>query len=103
MFGKKTKRKLAQAQTACCSHDAAFKAAAIDIVAAITASRLEIHALTTRIEGIERAIRALDAVRMALEAKTWMAYHRRLAGRVKAGCTRAATASRDANGRYLPG
>ncbi len=96
MFGRKRIEKSAQAQPRCCLH-------ADEILAAITASRMETLALSRRIEALERAMRALDAVRVALEAKTWMAYQRRLAGRVKAGCARAATGSRDARGRYLPG
>ena len=95
MFGKKRKDKSAQAQTRCCLH-------ADEILAAITGSRLETLALSRRIEAVERSMRALDAVRSALEAKTWMAYQRRLAGRVKAGCARAESARRDASGRYLP-
>ncbi len=97
-----------------CSLDAAFRAAAVDLGAqiaasqsemleSISASRLEIRVLATRIEGVERAIRALDAVRLALEAKTWMAYQHRRTGRVKAGCARAATARRDSGGRFLCG
>jgi hypothetical protein len=96
MFGRKKGEKSAQAQPRCCLH-------VDEMLAAITAIRLETLAQGRRIEALERAMRALDAVRIALEAKTWMAYQRRLAGRVKAGCARAATARRDPHGRYLPG
>lgn len=98
MFGKKKGKKSAQADTRCCLH--ADRADAIML--ALSTSAAGMQALSRRIEALERAMRALDAVRIALEAKTWMAYQRRLAGRVKAGCARAASARRDANGRYLP-
>ena len=62
----------------------------------------EIRTLTARIDDFERAFRALDAFRIALEAKTWIAFHQRRSGRVAGGCARAASAKRDARGRYLP-
>ncbi len=96
MFGKKKKKKLAQADTKCCLSN-------VDIMRVLSTNSADLQALSRRIEAVERAMRALDAVRIALEAKTWMAYHRRLTGRVKAGVARAASAQRDANGRYLPG
>jgi hypothetical protein len=95
MFGRKRNDKSAQAQPRCCLY-------AEELLAAIRTSQLATMALSKRIEALEQAMRALDAVRVALEAKTWMAYQRRLAGRVKAGCARAESASRDARGRYLP-
>lgn len=91
MFGRKNGQKLAPAETRTCSHDATLNA--------LTA---EVRTLTAGIESLERAFRALDALRIAFEAKSWMAFQSRLAGRVKAGCARAASARRDAHGRYLP-
>lgn len=61
----------------------------------------EIRTLTARIDDFERAFRALDAFRIALEAKTWIAFHQRRSGQVTGGCARAASAKRDERGRYL--
>jgi hypothetical protein len=74
-----------------CSHDAAIHGLAA-----------EIRRLTARIDGLHRAFTALDSFRVALEAKTWIAFHRRRSGQVAGGCGRAASAKRDERGRYLP-
>jgi hypothetical protein len=95
MFSRKKDNNSVQAQPRCCLH-------ADELLAAIRTSELATLALSKRIEALEQAMRGLDAVRQMLEAKTLMAYQRRLAGRVKAGCARAASAQRDAHGRYLP-
>jgi hypothetical protein len=58
--------------------------------------------LTARIDGLQRAFSALNAFRVTLEAKTWMGFHQRRSGQVAGGCARAATARRDASGRFLP-
>jgi hypothetical protein len=55
-----------------------------------------------RIDGFEQAFKALNAFRIALEAKTWIGFHQRRRGRVAGGCARAASAKRDARGRYVP-
>jgi len=102
MFGKKKQKKLAQADTRCCLHSDEIIRQLSASYAGLQALSAGMQALSRRIEALERAMRALDAVRLALEAKTWMSYQRRLTGRVKAGCARAASARRDANGRYLP-
>lgn len=87
-FRSKDAEEPAPAETASCSHDAGLAA--------------EIRRLTARIDGFERAFSALNAFRIALEAKTWIAFHQRRSGRVAGGCARAASAKRDAHGRYLP-
>ena len=61
----------------------------------------EIRTLTARIDDFERAFRALDAFRIALEAKTWIAFRQHRSGQVAGGCARAASAKRDEHGRYL--
>ena len=78
-------------ETRSCSHDAAIHGLAA-----------EIRMLTSRIDGLHHAFDALNVFRVALEAKTWMAFHQRRNGRVAGGCARAASARRDARGRYLP-
>jgi hypothetical protein len=82
----------APADARSCSHDVAING----LVA-------EIRTLTVRIDTLQRSFTLLNAFRLALEAKTWMEFHRRRHGRVAAGSARAATARRDARGRYLPG
>jgi hypothetical protein len=89
-LGSKDGDNSARAETRSCLCDAA--------IAGVAA---EIRALTARIDGFQRALNALNAIRIALEAKTWTAFQRRRSGRVAAGCARAATARRDARGRYL--
>jgi hypothetical protein len=88
---KKQLEKSAPASTRLCSHEAA--------ISGLTA---EIRTLAARIDGLQRAFTALNAIRLALEAKTWTEFHRRRSGRVAGGCARAATAMRDAYGRYIP-
>lgn len=90
-FRSKDAEEPAPAAAAPCSHDAALHGLAA-----------EIRRLSARIDGFERALRALDAFRIALEAKTWIAFHQRRSGRVAGGCARAASAKRDARGRYVP-
>lgn len=82
----------APAEARSCSHDAA--------IALVLA---EIRALAVRIDGMQRAVDALDQYRAALHAKTWTAYCSRHVGRVAGGSARAATARRDDRGRFLPG
>ena len=53
------------------------------------------------IAGLTVAVNRLNAVRLALEAKTWMAFQTRKAGLVGGGVARAATPKRDACGRYV--
>ena len=72
---KKEVGKLAPAETRACSHDLAIRA----LVA-------EIRTLTARIDGLQSAFSALNAFRVALEAKTWIAFHRRRGGSVAGGC-----------------
>lgn len=90
-FRSKDAEEPAPAGTESCSHDAAIHGLAA-----------EIRRLTARIDDLHRAFTALDAFRIALEAKTWMAFHQRRSGRVAGGCARAASAKRDARGRYVP-
>ena len=90
-FRSKDAEQPAPAGTTSCSHDAAIHGLAA-----------EIRMLTARIDGLQRAFTALDMFRVALEAKTWMAFHQRRSGNVAGGCARAASAKRDARGRYLP-
>ncbi len=73
----------AQAETRSCLHDAAINGLAA-----------EIRTLAARIDGMQRAFSALNAIRLALEAKTWIAFHQRRSGHVAGGCARAATATR---------
>jgi hypothetical protein len=65
----------APTETTSCSHDAAIHGLAA-----------EIRRLTARIDGFERAFTALNSFRVALEAKTWIAFHQRRSGRVAGGC-----------------
>jgi hypothetical protein len=90
-FRSKDAEEPAPAGTESCSHDAAIHG--------LTA---EIRTLTARIDGLHRAFSALDMIRIALEAKTWIAFHQRRSGRVAGGCARAASAKRDARSRHLP-
>ena len=90
-FRSKDAEEPAPAAAASCSHDAAIDG--------LTA---EIRTLAARIHGLHRAFSALNAFRVALEAKTWIAFHQRRSGRVAGGCARAASAKRDARGRYVP-
>jgi hypothetical protein len=71
-------------------------------VAAIDGLAAEIRTLALRIDGLQRSFSSLNAFRLALEAKTWLEFHRRRSGSVAGGCARAASARRDARGRYLP-
>jgi hypothetical protein len=71
-------------------------------MAAITALAAEIRTIRLEISALRRDFTALNSFRVALEAKSWMEFHRRREGRVAAGVARAATARRDARGRYLP-
>jgi len=101
-FRRKEARKSAPAETRSCSHNAAINGLATEIrtlTARIDALQC---AFTARIDGLQRAVTALNAFRVALEAKTWIAFHQRRSGRVAGGCARAARAKRDARGRYLP-
>lgn len=90
-FRSKDAEQPAPAGTTSCSHDAAIHGLAA-----------EIRMLTARIDGLQRAFTALNLLRVALEAKTWMAFHQRRSGNVAGGCARAASAKRDERGRYLP-
>lgn len=89
-FRSKDAEEPAPARTASCSHDAAIHGLAA-----------EIRTLTARIDGLHRAFAALNAFRVALEAKTWIAFHQRRSGQVTGGCARAASAKRDEHGRFL--
>jgi hypothetical protein len=71
-------------------------------MAAINSLAAEIRTIGLEINALRRDFTALNAWRVALETKTWLEFHRRRAGRVAAGIARAATARRDARGRYLP-
>jgi hypothetical protein len=61
----------------------------------------ELRTIRLEITTLRVKFTALDDFRRALEAKSWMQLSRRRAGRVKAGVARAATARRDARGRYV--
>jgi hypothetical protein len=76
------------------SPDAATTAALNGLVVEIRAIRLEVAAL-------RHDFAALNAFRLALQTKSWMEFHRRRSGRVAGGVARAATARRDAGGRYV--
>jgi hypothetical protein len=91
-FGSKEAQNQAPGQTGSCLHDASLNELAA-----------QVRMLTASIDSLQRAFSALNAFRVALEAKTWIAFHQRRSGRVAGGCARAATARRDARGRYLPG
>jgi len=90
-YRSKEAGKSAPAGARSCSHDAAING--------LTA---EIRTLTARIDGLQRAFSALNAFRVALEAKTWIAFHRRRSGHVAGGCARAAGARRAPDGTFLP-
>jgi hypothetical protein len=89
-FRSKEVEKSARAETTSCSHDAAINVLAADI-----------RALTARNDGLQRAFGALNAFRIALETKTWIAFHQRRSGHVAVGRARASTVRHDARGRYL--
>ena len=91
----KNKDESAPAAAKSCSHDAAT-------TAALQGLTLEIDAIRVELVALRLAFTKLDDFRRALEAKTWTEFHRRRAGRVAGGVARAASARRDARGRYLP-
>lgn len=71
------------------------------ISAELHANRLELKRMNDQLLALRKDVVALNGFRLALEAKTWEAFHRRRVGRVKAGVARATSASRDARGRFL--
>ena len=71
------------------------------LIGELHASQLEMKHINEQLLALRRSVAELNQFRIALEAKTWLAFQRRRAGRVAAGIARAASASRDARGRFL--
>jgi hypothetical protein len=65
--------------------------------------RLTLALVTVQAElaALKLAFVELADIKRALQAKSWMAFQARKAGRVAGGVARATTARRDARGRYV--
>jgi hypothetical protein len=71
------------------------------LIAEMRTIQLDMRTTKLQIVGLGHDVSALNAYRLALEARSWMQLGRRRADRVAAGVARARTARRDARGRYV--
>jgi hypothetical protein len=71
-----------------------------DLSSRIDGISVALLAVRAEIAGLRRDFAELADIKRALQAKSWMAFQARKAGRVAGGVARAATAKRDKRGRY---